>query len=154
MSAVPSNHWNLWSAGSEPALDSQLRVFVLYTGDLRTLAALRSAAQMTPGLNAHIEVIFPQVVPYPLPIEEPQVAPAFVTSRFKALADEAEIPITIQVCLCRDPRRALASTLPPDSIVVIGHRRRWWRTSESRLGQWLQANGQRVLFVEPETSLT
>jgi hypothetical protein len=137
----------LGCADGPAAADSQLKVFVLYTGVSRTLAALQRAATLTTGLNARIEVVFPQVVPYPLPLDEPAAAPSFLTRRFKTLAEKAQIEARIHVYLCRHRREALASALPPRSIVLIGGRPRWWPTREEVIGRWLRARGHRVIYV-------
>jgi hypothetical protein len=101
-------------------------------------------------LNARIEVVLAQVVPYPLPIDEPQVPPSFLMKRLKTLVENAEVEASIRVYLCRDPREALALALPPRSVIVIGERHRWWRTKERRLGLWLKDRGHLVLFVKRE----
>jgi hypothetical protein len=147
MSAIPSHHPILWPPGKQQTANSKLKVFVLYTGVRRTLAAIRRASEMAAGLNARIEVIIPHVVPYPLPIEEPAVTPSFLSNRFKALLENGEIEASIHVYLCRDQREAVASAIPAQSIVVIGTRR-WWPTREHPLGRWLRDNGHRVLFVD------
>jgi hypothetical protein len=153
MSATIFNDRTLRGAEHHAAPDSQLRVFVLYTGVRRTLAALRGAARLAAGLNARIEVIFPQVVPYPLPIEEPAASPGFAASRLARIAEEAEIETSMHVYLCRDRREAVASALPPGAMVVIGYRRRWWPTSAYRFGRWLRGNGHRVIFVDARSQV-
>jgi hypothetical protein len=50
------------------------------------------------------------------------------------------------VCLCREPREALASVLAPGSIVVIGAGRPRWPTREYRFGRWLRTKGCHVIF--------
>ena len=153
MSALPSDHRVLSCAYKQAPNDPQFKVFVLYTGLRRTRVALRAAARLAAGLDAGIEIVFPQVVPYPLPIDQPPVYWSFWTNRFQTLLEEAEVETRLQVCLylCRDRRKAMASALPPDSIVVIGDRNSWWRRREYRLGRWLRANGYQVLFVDRQS---
>jgi hypothetical protein len=148
---MPSGRQVLWYTNNEQPAGLQIKVFVLYTGVRRTLAALREAARLAAGLSARIEILVPNVVPHPLPIEEPPVAPSFLTSRFKALVEDSEFETSIQVYLCRDAREALASALPSRSIVAIGDRRRWWPTKERRFGCWLRSNGHRVIFVDTDS---
>jgi len=124
------------------------KIFVLFTDIRRTLAALCSAGMLAMGLNARIELIVPQIVPYPLPIDRPPVAPSVSTKTYKTIVEQSGIETSICVYLCRERRGALAAALIPGSIVVIGARRRWWPTREYRLGRWLRANGHRVIYVD------
>jgi hypothetical protein len=115
-------------AGNEPSANSQIEVFVLYTGVQTTLAALRLACRLADGMNARIQAIHPQVVPYSLPIDEPTVAQSLLARRFKAIVQLAEVEMSIRVYRCRSAREALSSILPARSLVFIGVEKRWWPT--------------------------
>jgi hypothetical protein len=51
--------------------------------------------------------------------------------------------------VCRDKRRILKLLLTPQSVVVIGSKKRWWPTSAQRLARDLQNDGHHVIFAEP-----
>ena len=53
--------------------DSSIEVVVIHTTTEGTLKALRTAAALAQGLGAHIRLLVLQVVPYALPLAEPQV---------------------------------------------------------------------------------
>ena len=50
----------------------------------------------------------------------------------------------------RDPAETLAAVLKPDSVVVLGGRKRWWPTTEERLARKLRRIGHEVIFTETE----
>jgi hypothetical protein len=91
-----------------------------------------------------------QLVPFRLPIEESIVSPAFLEQRQALLVARTglgEDEVNIRVCLARDRKAALATLLPPNSLVVIGGRRNWWR-QERNLEKWLLRMGHQVLFAQ------
>jgi hypothetical protein len=55
--------------------------------------------------------------------------------------------ITIRVCLCRDLEPCVLNVLEPDSVVLVGGKKRWLRTQEQKLACLLHAFGHRVLFI-------
>jgi hypothetical protein len=134
------------SDSSHSAGPSGITIFVLFTGVRKTLDALWSAGRLARDLDAHIEIIVPEIVPYPLPLDEPPVLRSFWNHRYRTIVEQAGIDTSIHVCLCREPREALASVLTPGSIVVIGTRRPRWPTREYRFGRWLRTKGYHVIF--------
>jgi hypothetical protein len=149
MNTTPS-HDRIDSISNESHGQLPIKILVLYTGFQQTLAAVRCAAELACGLDARIEMLVTEVVPYPLPIDAPPVVQMFSTRRYQTLIEQSGIETSIHVCLCRDRREALEAVLEPGSIVVIGARRRMWPTKEYRLGQWLRKRDHRVIFVEPK----
>ncbi len=121
-------------------------VHVVFTSPASTFAALKTAAGLARSLGAHIRILATQVVPYPTPLEDPPVAAEFTERRLRRLARAAGAGSTIRVYLCRDPRQTLEAALEPESLLVIGGKKRWWPTAEQRLARWLEAKGHRVIF--------
>src|SRR3984885_13046466 len=110
------------SDGSHSAGASRITIFVLFTGVGKTLDELWSARRLARDLDAHIEIVVPEIVPYPLLLDEPPVLRSFWNHRYRTIVEQAGIDTSIHVYLCREPREALASVLAPGSIVVIGTR--------------------------------
>ncbi len=121
-------------------------VIVLCTETRQTLLALKTAAILTNGLHAHIRLLAPQIVPYPLPLEEPPISEAFLQRRLRTLIDRSAIAARIDIRLCRDRWQMLNDVLAPGSVIVLHRRRRWLLSPESRLAKKLQAAGHRVVF--------
>jgi hypothetical protein len=74
----------------------------------------------------------------------------FNENRFRVMASESLVETSVQVYLCRDRLEALTSVLKPGSIVVLGGKKRWWRTKDERLARKLRRAGYEVLFKETE----
>ncbi len=127
-----------------------LEISVVFTSVESTLGALKQAGALAQPLGAHITLIVPQVVPYPLPLESPPVLLDFNESRFFAIARESRIATSVRIYLCRDRWDLLSKSLRPHSLVVLGARKRWWPTPEAPLAKRLRRMGHEVVVVETE----
>jgi acetyl esterase/lipase len=99
-----------------------------------------------------------EVVPYPLPLEQPPRNLQFVSRRFRTLAASTwrgESPAShrwidtrADIVLCRDAWRGLMGKLPPCSVVVVGRRAGFWplwTCREERLAKRLRDAGHHVV---------
>ncbi len=121
-------------------------VAVVYTAAEPTRAALRRAATLVSGLDARIRLLVPQIVPYPLPLDQPAPDGAFSERRLRSLLPDS-VDAWIEIRLCRDFESALIPALRENSIVLIPTPRRWWPTWENRLARRLENQGREVLRV-------
>ena len=128
----------------------QMEVNVLYTAHARTLAALKTAAQLAANLGTCPKVLRLYAVPYSLPLEKPAVPIGFLEEQIRALARQSPTEITARIILCREPRAILRQILPPHSLIVMGGKKRWWPTREQRLASALRKDGHEVIFVDQE----
>jgi hypothetical protein len=126
---------------------SILSVNVISTTIPATLSALRHAGELAHELGIQIRLLVPQIVPYPLPINNPPVDPNFRVRQFHTVAAGGNVETYIDVRLCRNLDDALVGALLPQSLVLIGGRKRWWPTREQRLARSLSLAGHHVLFV-------
>src|SRR5215472_12916665 len=115
-----------------------------------TVAALRMVDALARQLGASVRMLVPQVVPYPLTLQSPPILLDFSEQRFREIALESGVGTMVQIYLCRDKLETLKSVLAARSVVVIGGRKRWWPTAESRLARKLRRVGQEVIFAEME----
>jgi hypothetical protein len=136
-------------ASAEPG-SGRLEVNVVFTNPPGTAAALRSAEVMARDLGCSIHLRAVVAVPIQLPVDQPLVPVSFFEQLLRNLVRELESdtfePI-ISVYLCRDRVKTLLEILRPNSLVVIGGRKRPWPTRETRTARTLQSAGHRVLFV-------
>jgi hypothetical protein len=139
-----------YNAG-EKAPERDLEVNVLFTTTKGTLSALRMAGKLADDLGARIRVIVPQVVPYPLELSHPPVKPEFTARRVCTMVSQHAIETEIQVCLCRDKFDAPLAVLKPNSIVVVGGRKRLWRTEETRMADSIRRQGHQVVFIDQDS---
>jgi hypothetical protein len=110
---------------------SQLQVYVVFTSLEETRAALKAACELVRGLKGSVTLLVAQVVPYPMPLDSPPVAPDFTEQQLRNLAAGLDLEIGVQVYLCRDREETIRRAIAPDSIVVIGKsRRRWFRRAK------------------------
>lgn len=56
-----------------PALRQTLDIVVLYTSVKLAAAALERAEELAQGMELRVRLVCTQIVPYPLPVEQPQV---------------------------------------------------------------------------------
>jgi hypothetical protein len=128
-----------------------LEVNVIFTDQASTAAALTVAQSLARNLGARIHLQFAVAVPFQLPLERPGVSVPFLQEQLcKVLADLEKngFDPRAHLYLCRDRVRALQQALKPNSLVVIGGRKRWWPTQESRIARALRAKGHWVICVD------
>ncbi len=124
------------SSPDGPRLDLK----VIFTDRRNTAAALTTARTMARGLGARITLMVAQVVPYPLPLAEPDVPVEFTERVLQSIAVE---DTTVEIYLCRDRNQTICRALAPDSVVIIGARK--WR--DRHLTRLLRQDRRRVLVV-------
>src|SRR5690349_81175 len=95
----------------------ELRVFVPHTSRQLTKACLSAVSALTSNLGARVTVLAVQIVPFPLPLDRPDVAPQFVERELIALAREIEAPVDVQVMIARDLDTGMRRGLAPGSLV-------------------------------------
>ena len=137
-----SETWDL------PDKGRNLQVLVLFTDVPSTLEALRYAANLPHAERAPIHLLVPQIVPYPLPLHEPDVQTSLLAKRFRIIAAEVKVETEVEILLCRDPWEAIQHALATPKLVVIGGRRRWWPSREQRMAKRLREEGHYVVLTE------
>jgi hypothetical protein len=128
-----------------------LEVNVIFTDVQSTAAALKFAQFFARELGAHISLRAAVAVAFQLPLDQPQISVAFLQDAMRELVAQLKSETfdpTIHLYLCRDRVWALSQVLKPNSLVVIGGRKRWWPTAETRMARALQDKGYRVVFVD------
>jgi hypothetical protein len=125
-------------------------ISVIFTSAAPTLNALKRAGALATRYGARITLLVPQVVPFPLPLENPPVLIDWDEQRFQAIAGESPVGTTVQIFLCRDRLETLTAVLRPGSIVVLGAPKRWWPTAEARVARKLRKAGHEVILAEME----
>lgn len=151
MSPILEKFWTRPAGGQEHPVHedhARLRIAVVFTSVEPTLAALREACKHAGLLNARLDLIVPQIVPYPRPLTSPPVLLEFNERRFRVIAAESPVETAVRIYLCRDRDETLRKVLPNHSLVVIGGRRHWWPTEERRLARALRRAGHEVVLVE------
>lgn len=144
---VYPGEWN-WGAKSQP-----LSINVVYTSPETTTTALRAVESLARDLEATIHIRALIAVPRQLALDL-----AFTPVQFlkRLLTDLVErigsilCEYVLHIYVCRSRIETLLSVLRPSSLLVIGGRRRFWPTAESRLAKAAISAGHSVAFVGRE----
>ena len=131
-----------------PETESGLNITVIFTSVEATVTALQKAGALAESLSARITLVVPQIVPFPLPLTSPPVLLDFQENRFREIASQSPVDITVQLYLCRDSMETLNKVLKPHSLIVVGGRKRVWPTAAKKLARKLRKAGHEVIFTE------
>jgi len=121
-----------------------LRVFVAHTSRELTKACLSAVSALTRSLGARVTLLAVQIVPFPLPLNRPDVAPEFMERELAALARQIEAPADVLVVIARDLDTGLQRGLTANSLVVVAAKKRRWLNAELRLARSLARAGHSV----------
>jgi len=122
----------------------ELQVFVIHTSRELTKACLNAVSALTRSLGARVTLLAVQIVPFPLPLDQPDVTPQFVERALVALAREIEAPVDVQVMLARDLEIGMRLGLTASSLVVVAAKKRRWPNAEVKLARSLARAGHSV----------
>jgi len=129
----------------------RLRIHVLFTNPWDTKAALNTAFDMATDLESEIALIVTQIVPFPLPLDNPPVPLDFASEQIRRLAESVtpgQSELQGYIYLCRNPMETLIRELPRHSLVVIGIRPFWPFGKSKRIARTLQRNGHEVILAQ------
>jgi len=127
----------------------RLRINVLFTTPQETRLALQRAAKLSTGLGAEILLIVPQIVPFPLELDNPPVPLGFASEQMCALVESIDADLDGHIYLCRDRLQTFLHVLRTNSITVLGLKRRWFFSKSERLARALRRKGHHVILAKP-----
>lgn len=147
-SAVAFEGASATATGGPPA--HRLDLTVIAASPAAAIAILRKARELADRLNARITIVAPQIVPYPLPLEHPEVPVGFSERQFRALEADSPPGTAVKIYLCRDRLEMLHAVLAPRSLIMIGHSKHRWPGWEEALTKQLCRAGHEVVVTETE----
>jgi hypothetical protein len=124
-----------------------LEVVVPYTSPEMTEKVAESAAALSAGLNVLLKLVAVYVAPYPAELRCPAAMERHLTARLTELAERTSLPSCVHLVVSRDRVEAFRQVLPPESAVLLGSRKRFWRTREEKLARELTRLGHHVLLI-------
>ena len=127
-----------------------IEIVVPFTEWAVTEAVMKRAAAFTARLNASLLLIAVHTVPYPLSFGCPALVHAHLVDQLIDLASRCPLPVNPQVVLARSCQEGFRHALKPESTVLLGTRKRLWKTSEERLAVALVRDGHHVALVHVE----
>jgi len=125
---------------------------VLYTDRETTAAVLECAAELAAGLNATVVLAAVCVVPYQSPCGCPLSVRTHLVKRLTELANGCKLPVRAHLVLASSRSEGFQCFLVAQSTVLLGVRRRPWRTREEKLARKLADNGHRVALFRFDSS--
>lgn len=129
-----------------------LRVVVAYTRPAVAAETVAAALAMTAGLSATVVVAGVHVIPYPAPFHCPALVREHLEARLQRAAERAGDSAQAVLVLARSQEEGFRHAVRDGGSIVIGTRRRWWPTRETRLARRLKAAGCKVLLVHLEAN--
>ena len=128
----------------------ELDVVVPYTEWSVTDALLKRVVALTAGLSARLTLVAVHTVPYPASFGCPAAVHAHLVEQLVDLASRCPVPVNPQVVLARGRSEGFCHVLKPESIVLVGARKHWWRTDEEKLARSLARDGHKVVLLHIE----
>jgi len=125
-----------------------LQINVLFTTRRETQFALKRAAELSEGLNAEIVLIVPQIVPFPLELDNPPVPLDFASHQLSSLTESIGADLDSRIYLCRDGLQIFLHVLRANSVAVVGVSRRWFFSRSERLARTLRRRGHQVILAK------
>ena len=123
-----------------------LGVTVVYTDPRPTLTAVSKVAYLARDLVPEIRLLVLQVVPYPLPLERPDVSLRLMAQTFVEFLAPLQLEVHVDIRLGRDRIAMLASSFTRKSMVVLGSGGRWGAMHERNIARFLRRLGHHVIL--------
>ena len=127
-----------------------IEIVVPFTEWAVTEAVMKRVAAFTARLNASLMLVAVHAVPYPMSFGCPALVHAHLVDQLIDLAGRCPLPVNPQVVLARSCQEGFRHALKPESTVLLGTRKRLWKTSEERLAAVLARDGHHVALIHVE----
>ena|SRR5579871_2677100 len=139
-----AEHQPLANRGSE---GRPLRVVVPYTDPVLATEALTAAAELARDVEAALILMAVHVLPFPTPLECQEGIRIRLENELATVARASRADVRVKLVFARDRGDAFLGLLPRHSLVLVGARKRWWKTREERLAKRLSAAGHSVAVI-------
>ena len=124
-----------------------MQLVVVHTEKALTAAVLPRVAGLVSGLDARIQLLAVHAVPFPASFASASASHAHLVAQLSDLAGQCPLLVTPQVVMARYRHEGFRFALPEESTVLVGTRRRPWRTHEERLASALANDGHKVVLL-------
>jgi hypothetical protein len=112
-----------------------------------TAMVLKRAAELVSGLNAKVLLVAVHAVPFPAEFASAAVPHAHLVGQLADLAAQCPLPVIPHVVMARDWEAGFRFALQEESTVLVGSKKRLWRTSEEQLARVLASEGHQVALL-------
>jgi hypothetical protein len=128
----------------------EIEIVVPYTEWAVTKAVLDRVVGLTAGLNVALTLVAVHTIPYPATFGCPAAVHAHLVEQLVDLASHCPLPVNPQVVLARSREEGFRHVLRPESTVLVGSRKHWWRSNEESLARSLARDGHKVVLLHVE----
>jgi len=130
--------------------DRELEVVVPYTEWAVADAVLQRAVVLAAGLNVRVRLVAVHSVPYAATFGCPAAVHAHLVEQLVDLASRCPFAVEPQVVMARGWVEGFEFALHPESTVLVGTRKHFWRTREESLARDLARDGHNVALIHVE----
>lgn len=127
--------------------EAVMQLVVIHSERSLTAAVLERAAELVSGLNASVFLVAVHTVPFPASFASASASHAHLVGQLVDLASGCSLTVTPQVVMARYRDEGFRFVLPEESTVLVGTKKRPWRTEEERLARTLAKAGHKVMLV-------
>jgi len=110
-------------------------------------AVLQRTAVLAGGLNVRVRLVAVHSVPYAVSFGCPAAVHAHLVEQLVDLASRCPFPVEPQVVMARGWVEGFEYAMHPDSTVLVGTRKHFWRTREESLARDLARGGHNVALI-------
>ena len=121
-----------------------MEIVVPYASPEITAKVVECAAALSRGLTVTLKLVAVYVAPYPAELRCPASMERYLTARLSELAERTNLPCRVHLVVSRDRSEGFRQVLRLGSTVLLGSRKRLWRTSEEKLARDLDGQGHHV----------
>ena len=130
--------------------ESELEIVVPYTEWAVADAVLQRAAVLAAGLRVRVRLVAVHSVPYAASFGCPAAVHAHLVEQLVDLASRCPFPVEPQVVMARGWVEGFEYAMHPESTVLVGTRKHFWRTREEALARDLARDGHNVALIHVE----
>jgi hypothetical protein len=134
------------SLGNQNA-GGEIELAIPYTEQSLAGAVLERAMALSAGLNARVSLVAVHASPYPLEFGCPSSTHTFLVERLVELAGRCQLPVTAEVIMARSHEEGFRHAFNRSATVLVGSRKRLWRTPEEKLARALARDGRQVVLM-------
>jgi hypothetical protein len=127
--------------------ECELELVVPYTEWAVTHAVLERAAALTAGLKVRVKLVAVHSVPYAASFGCPTAVHAHLVEQLVDLASQCPFTVEPQVVMARGWVEGFQFVMNPESTVLLGTRKHFWRTREESLARDLARGGHNVALI-------
>ena len=128
-----------------------MQIVVVHSRRSLTAAVLQRTGELLSGLNAGVLLVAVHAVPFPASFASATASHAHLVGELADLAGQCYLPVTSRIVMARYWEEGFRHLLREESTILVGTKKRLWRTAEEHLARTLAKDGHHVALLHVET---